>query len=53
MLLDTLDASLLRNLLPGKEEKGKRGQRGVIRADDGKIRDETRFFIPPHLLTNF
>ena len=44
MLLDTLGARLLRNLLPGK---------GTIRAGKGTIRAGEKFLMPPNPLTNF
>ena len=45
MLLGTLVASLLGNLLTGK---------GSIRAGDGTIRESwSKFLMPPHPLTNF
>ena len=49
MLLGTLDASLLGNMLAGK---------GVIRAGEGTVMDLKdihlkSFLIPPHRLTNF
>ena len=54
MLLGTLDASLLENILTGREIN--RAEEGVIRAGYGnKIQDhkkKDRFLIPLHPLTN-
>ena len=57
ILLDTLGASLLGNMLAGKgvirAGYGSKGQ-GTIRADYGCKRSSLKnFLIPPHLLTNF
>ena len=44
MLLGTLEASLLGNLLAGK---------GILRAGSGNYKRKRGFFMSPHPLTNF
>ena len=51
MLLGTLGASLLRNLLTGKGARATSQGRGAIRAGQGQ--SGPGFLIPPHPLTNF
>ena len=58
MLLGTLGASLLGNLLTGKgfarAGSGNNKGKSVLRAGYGnKLKKESGFLIPPHLLTNF
>ena len=50
-LLSTLGASLLGNLLTGKDTI--RAGEGTTRAGDGTIRAGQGFLMPPHPLTNF
>ena len=57
MLLGTLGASLLGNMLTGKgvlrASYGNKEGKGVLRADYGNIYIYIYFLIPPHPLTNF
>ena len=59
MLLGTLEASLLGNLLTGKEILragcGNKKGRGIVRSGTGNNKKKKRmgFLMPPHLLSNF